>query len=110
MDFMPGLIMTDFERAYNKRLRKYVARIAASAFFEMLFLHNFTHVDCHGGNLMVKINKDYSIWTELRDYGRIMKSFIWINVIKMALKTPYLRQLAKDHNIEEMELRMEMIR
>jgi predicted unusual protein kinase regulating ubiquinone biosynthesis (AarF/ABC1/UbiB family) len=55
--------MTDFERHYNKKIRSYVARVGASAFFEMLFQHNFVHVDCHGGNIMVKINKDYSIWT-----------------------------------------------
>jgi predicted unusual protein kinase regulating ubiquinone biosynthesis (AarF/ABC1/UbiB family) len=63
MTFVPGQTMTDFEKHYNKKIRSYVARIGASAFFEMLFQHNFVHVDCHGGNIMVKINKDYSIWT-----------------------------------------------
>lgn len=44
---------------------------------------------------MVKINKDYSIWTELRDYYRIFKSIAWSFVIKLFLNTQYLKFLAR---------------
>jgi predicted unusual protein kinase regulating ubiquinone biosynthesis (AarF/ABC1/UbiB family) len=94
MTFIPGQTMTEFEKHYNKKIRSYVARIGAGAFFEMLFQHNFTHVDCHGGNIMVKINKDYTIWTELRDYFRIIRSYFMIKVIKLFLHTDYLKYLA----------------
>ncbi len=97
MTFIPGQTMTEFEKHYNKKIRSYVARVGASAFFEMLFKHNFVHVDCHGGNIMVKINKDYSIWTELRDYGRIIRSYLWTKVIRLFLHTDYLKSLADAH-------------
>lgn len=48
---------------------------------------------------MVKINKDYTIWTELRDYYRIVKSYAWNKVVKLFLQTKNLRQLATDRNI-----------
>ena len=32
-----------------------MARIGASAFFEMLMMHNFIHADCHGGNIYISL-------------------------------------------------------
>jgi hypothetical protein len=33
MTFIPGQTMTEFEKHYNKKIRSYVARIGAGAFF-----------------------------------------------------------------------------
>jgi predicted unusual protein kinase regulating ubiquinone biosynthesis (AarF/ABC1/UbiB family) len=38
-------------------LNAVIARLGASAFFEMLMKNNFIHADCHGGNILVEITK-----------------------------------------------------
>lgn len=58
---------------------------------------------------MVKINKDYTIWTELRDYYRIFKSLAWSCVIKLFLNTPYLKFLASEHTKDELSLRLQLM-
>jgi predicted unusual protein kinase regulating ubiquinone biosynthesis (AarF/ABC1/UbiB family) len=60
----------------------------------MLFQHNFVHADCHGGNIMVKINKNYSALNELKDYYDIISRYIVNKLTKLAIGTKYLKNLA----------------
>jgi hypothetical protein len=67
----------------------------------MLFQHNFVHVDCHGGNIMVKINKNYSVFMEIKDYYDIVSRYIESKLIKLALRSKLLKKLADEHCWEE---------
>ena len=54
MSFIEGRPITYYEKNYDP-MNKFIARVGANAFFEMLIQHNFVHADCHGGNIMVSI-------------------------------------------------------
>ena len=46
-----------------------MARLGAKAFFEMLMKNNFIHADCHGGNLLISLQKhDSSFFSEISQY------------------------------------------
>ncbi len=52
-------------------LNQVIARIGAKAFFEMLMKNNFIHADCHGGNIIIEMNKSKtSFFSELLEYAK----------------------------------------
>ena len=73
-------------------MNKFIARVGANAFFEMLIQHNFVHADCHGGNILVSI-KDLPLTpaTYLRNYWMIAKNFFWNKGIKFMLDSEILK-------------------
>jgi predicted unusual protein kinase regulating ubiquinone biosynthesis (AarF/ABC1/UbiB family) len=51
-----GVPVTYFENNRHQ-LNAVIARLGASAFFEMLMKNNFIHADCHGGNILVEFTQ-----------------------------------------------------
>lgn len=68
--------------------------IGASIFFEMLMKHNFVHADCHGGNIMVKIEKNIKWYRPILDTFKDLQNWIIAHVIKISFDSPLLKKLA----------------
>lgn len=54
-DFVDGRTISHYS-THPHALNKVMAMIGAKSFFEMLMRHNFVHADCHGGNILIKID------------------------------------------------------
>lgn len=92
-------------------MNKFIARIGASAFFEMLIQHNFIHADCHAGNIFVQITKqDNSFAHCLKHYYRTCKDFVWNQAIKFFFDTEILKKLCEEQTKEDLTLKREIMK
>jgi predicted unusual protein kinase regulating ubiquinone biosynthesis (AarF/ABC1/UbiB family) len=76
-------------------LNQAIAIIGASIFFEMLMKHNFVHAGCHGGNIMVKIEKNIKWYRPIFDTFKDLQKWIIAHVIKISFDSPLLKKLAE---------------
>lgn len=95
-------------------LNKQIARIGALTFFEMLFKYNFIHADCHGGNIIVKLQPMKFTFKD-RLLGLLYKGFRFVENIAVKLsgeseiaKALYLESKREDDKCRELELRERM--
>ena len=74
-------------------MNKFIARVGANAFFEMLIQHNFVHADCHGGNIMVSITDiPHSLMGHVKYFWRAAKNNLWNKSIKLMLDSELLKK------------------
>lgn len=69
--------------------------LGASTFFEMLMKHNFVHADCHGGNILVRIEKNMKWYRPLNDMLKNLQNWIIAHVIEISFDAPMLKKLAE---------------
>lgn len=66
--FVEGVPVTHFQTNRHP-LNAVIARLGATAFFEMLMKNNFIHADCHGGNILVEVSKQSAtFFSEIKAY------------------------------------------
>lgn len=109
MSYIEGRPITYYEKNKNE-MNKFIARVGANAFFEMLIQHNFVHADCHGGNIMVSITDiPHSPLTYIKYYWRMLKNNLWNRSIKLMLDSDILKRFCDEQNEEDLVLRREML-
>lgn len=101
MSYIEGKPITYYEKNHHVQ-NKIIARVGASAFFEMLMVHNFIHADCHGGNIYVTLKKrEHTFYKYIKFQWDWFKTYLWSKIIRSMLDTKILQKLADDHLEEE---------
>ena len=85
MSYIEGKPISYYENNYHEQ-NKFIARVGASAFFEMLIQHNFIHADCHGGNIFINFKYHENEFLKyVKYYWRGMKNWVWNNMVRVML-------------------------